>query len=224
MIENGDFDTVKSAPSPMIKEEENRPTAPEVNMMGEPPKATASVPDHPKADILKMEGSSHGQKLTPPASNTTGTNSQTLGAGNTQDTTFASDPSKIDNSALNLLLDITDDGANNDGINDDLDQFFIDGSDNILSQDVTNTQNTDFDLSSFGNNTQDFSMPDLQTSDNGTNQQSGMKADAVMTAGDNMDLDMLFEDDIFFGTGDDVNMDGGEMEHGEHDSMYFGLD
>jgi hypothetical protein len=108
--------------------------------------------------------------------------------------------------------------------------------------DSSNSQGqNDFDLSTFGNS-QDFNMPDLHTSNDGgnTNSNSANKQDDIFDlgntsgGGDLMDLDLDLGtvggddsalDDMFFGIGDDGNTgSGGEMQHGEFDNAFFGLE
>ena len=141
-------------------------------------------------------------------------------------------------SSIDSLFDMPD---NNDDNNNDESEdlsFAIDFLDGPNTNDNSQAQNADFDLSTFGN-TQDFNMPDVQTSidasnpndtdKNATDDLFGMTNNTT-GGGDMMDLDSSMVpaeensfDDMFF-TGDDGGLTGGgEMEHGTFDDDFFGL-
>ncbi|TGO41459.1 hypothetical protein BHYA_0021g00280 [Botrytis hyacinthi] len=171
-------------------------------------------------------------------------------------------------SSIDSLFDNPDSAANVDSaaLNfDSMDFSMLDTATNTQSQDNNHTQNTEFDLSTFGSNPQDFNMNDLQPSNEAssnnnynnnhnnanittTTAKGDMMDDILhMTAGsdtndnnnnnnNNMDMDSNLDnmvgadesvfDDLFFGNDDDGNVGGeiGEMEHGQFDSAFFGID
>ncbi|KAF7935677.1 hypothetical protein BELL_0466g00040 [Botrytis elliptica] len=171
-------------------------------------------------------------------------------------------------SSIDSLFDNPDSATNVDSaaLNfDSMDFSMLDTATNTQSQDNNHTQNTEFDLSTFGSNPQDFNMNDLQPSNeassnnnNNNNHNSAnittttAKGDMMddilnMAAGNDtndnnnnnnnkMDMDSNLDnmvgadesvfDDLFFGNDDDGNVGGeiGEMEHGQFDSAFFGID
>lgn len=107
------------------------------------------------------------------------------------------------------------------------------------NQDPSQAANTDFDLSTFGNETQDFNMLDIPVTDTAnTNNVPVTKDDDIFgdlgTTGDaNMDLDLgnidmgegnTFDELFTAGDGDDFNTGMGEMEHGDIDQDFFKLE
>ena len=106
--------------------------------------------------------------------------------------------------------------------------------------DPSQAANADFDLSTFGNDTQDFNMLDIPvtTSTNANNVavskvDEDIFADLGATGDASMDLDLgdmdmgegnTFDDLFTAGDGDDLNTGTGEMEHGEFDQSFFGMD
>ena len=221
----------ESTPQPIIKEEKNIPQVPEP----EPAEGRMSIEttDASKETILKVSDSPKGlQGPSPPSFNNSKSNPVGLGI----DTTVATEDlapatAELPQSSVDSLFGILDSGNN-----DSSDVIF----DGIEFLDSSNTQgHNNFDLSTFGNS-QDFNMPDLQTANDGenTNNSSGNKQDDIFDlenasgGGDTMDLDLDLStvggvnstfDDIFFGSADDGNIDGGEMVHGDYDSTFFGL-
>lgn len=160
---------------------------------------------------------------------------------------------------------------------DNMDFTMPDTTTNTQSQGNGQTQNTEFDLSTFGNNPQDFNMNDLQASNetpfnNANSTTTNNKERDMMdelfnmtatTAGngtndnnknsnknnnnnnnntnDNNDMDLDLDlnnmvgaeesvfDDMFFAGVDDGNVGGnmgemGEMEHGQFDNAFFGIE
>ncbi|KAI6715792.1 hypothetical protein PZA11_006097 [Diplocarpon coronariae] len=98
-------------------------------------------------------------------------------------------------------------------------------------QNTSQTQNSELDLSG-------FHLPDhgtsTQTTTNPTTQpkQEDLSGAANTSGGSNMDIDMGMAgaeesvfDDMFFGDADDTGIGGGgEMQHGDFDNAFFGLD
>jgi hypothetical protein len=235
---NGEFTMEVNTPEPTIKEENTESRSPENHAtieMGQP----SSMQDPTKEDIIKnQEDSKEKQASTPPPSNDTtskpiGLGINTEGAGDSP----APGTSEQQNSAVDSLFDIPDnENAGGSDINFDNMDFSLQDS----NQDPSQTQSHDFDLLNFESNTQDFSMSTLQTSSTSANNANSTNKEGDDTfgmgnAGDNMDLDIdmdfgtagaensLFDD--MFDAGDDGGFGGGgEMEHGEFDNAYFGLD
>lgn len=231
--ENAMMENNESTPQPTIKEEKNIPQVPDPEPAED--RKPIETTDASKETIPKVPDSSKDlQGPSPPSSNDNKSNPVGLGI----DTTAATeDPAPatagLPESSIDSLFDIPDSG-NNDGSD-----MIFDGMEFL---DSSNTQGqNDFDLSTFGNS-QDFNMPDLHTANDGanTNNNSDNKQDDIFGlgntsgGGDMMDLDLdlgtaggvdsVF-DDMYFDTGDDGNAGGGgEMEHGEYDSVFFGLD
>ncbi|KAM0158299.1 hypothetical protein ACHAPG_004182 [Botrytis cinerea] len=206
--------------------------------------------------------------LSPPSTNDN--KSQPIGLGiNTTLPASTDAPEPVtgggQDSSIDSLFDNPDSAVNVDSaaLNfDNMDFSMLDAATNTQSQDNNHTQNTDFDLSTFGSNPQDFNMNDLQPSNeassNSNNNNSAnitttaTKGDMMddilnMTAGsdtndnnnnnnNNMDMDSNLDnmvgadesvfDSLFFGNDDDANVGGeiGEMEHGQFDNAFFGID
>jgi len=189
------------------------------------------------------------QNLTPPSSeNTNGADSKPIGLGIVTDGAVdAPGPAtaELQNSSIDSLFGPDDNNGDESALDFDSMDFLQDTNTNTQANDQSQSQNNDFDLASFGNSTQDFSMPDMQTS-TGTNNNNNTTlsntnnksnddpfASLGNASGDNMDIDLndlgmagadesVF-DDMFFGE-DTNNLGGGEMEHGEFDNAFFGLD
>jgi len=139
-------------------------------------------------------------------------------------------------SAIDSLFDLPDTANGDDTFNfDDMD-FSVDATNN---QDPSQVQTAEFDLSTFGNDTQDFAMLDIPVA-NSTNQtniptskEDDIFADLGAVADGDMDLDLgnmdmgegnSFDDLFLAGDGDDLNTGTGEMEHGDFDREFFGLE
>jgi hypothetical protein len=196
----------------------------------------------PQKEIITnpLEPAKGLQIPSPPASsNETSQNSRPIGLGiNTNPeptTTSASGTAGPPDSSIDSLFDIPDD-ANGDLNFDNMDFSYSSNT----NQDQSQPQNNELDLSTFGNDSQYFTMSNIPPSNdentgNNTNNPSQNKpAEDIFSGldttgtGDTMDLDLEFEtlgaeesafDDMLFG--DDG---GGEMAHGEFDSAFFGLD
>ncbi|KUJ21979.1 uncharacterized protein LY89DRAFT_694405 [Mollisia scopiformis] len=254
-------------PEPIIEEPE--PQAMEADMNGTsstpadttqdtstPIKAEPRLVESPEKeavlseDTLKQETSEatndmKGQNLTPPSSgNANGADSKPIGLG--IDTDGAVDgpgpaTAELQNSSIDSLFGPDDNNAGDSaldfGIMDFLTNTNTEGNDQ--SQ---NNQNNDFDLANFGSSTQDFNMPDLNTSaDTNTNNNNSNDANKPNDdpfaslgnpGGDSMDLDLDLDmagagdsvfDDMFF-VDETNNLGGGDMEHGEFDNAFFGLE
>lgn len=215
-------------PQPFIKEEkldvsEAAPTP------QDPAKETIDkIPDIPK------------QVPSPPSSNDTNVKPESVGFGistTTAATNFSPQPVTAGiQDSIDSLFDSLDSGNNN--TTSDLNFDGMDFLNDSATQDNSKTQNNDFDLSTFGNNPQDFNMTDIQDSNGNPNNniatnttQDDLFATVNAAGGDDMmDLDGNNPpadensfDDLFF-MGDDGGMGGGtEMEHGEFDDAFFGL-
>jgi hypothetical protein len=227
MMENNE-----PTPQLTIKEEMAVPEVPKLEPTED--RKPIEMTDESKEMIPKVPDSSKSlQGPSPPSSIDNKSNPVGLGI----DTTAATDDAApatagLPDSSIDSLFDIAD-SVNNDGTDMNFDSMeFLDSS---------NTQGqNDFDLSTFGNS-QDFSMPDLHTINDGANANSNSnnKQDDIFGLGntsggdDMMDLDLELGtaggvdsvfDDMFFGGGDDGNAGGGgEMEHGDYDNAFFGL-
>ncbi|TAQ90627.1 hypothetical protein B7494_g1038 [Chlorociboria aeruginascens] len=222
-----------------------------------PAKADIVAQDPPKEIIKQVSNEAKPSETLTPPSTTRGKNGKSAPVGlgiNTTDT--SNDPAApttagAPDSGIDSLFDTTE-SANNDndesGVNfDDMDFSLPVSNTNAQNQDLSQAQSNEFDLSTFGNNPQDFNMPDLQSS-NDTNSGTNAKKQADSTeelfgmgnnttGGDGINLDLnnmgmvgaeesLF-DDIFFEGDNDAGTGGGgigEMEHGQFDNAYFGLE
>jgi hypothetical protein len=229
--ENVTMEDKEPTPQPVIKDEEFILQEPEPEPI-EDNKPIEAV-DPPMDSIPKDPESSKGlQGPSPPSSvNDTITKSNSIGLGmdtsaSTEDPVLAI--SGISDTSIDSLFDMVDSGENNGSV------MNFDGLEFL---DASNTQGqNEFDLSTFGN-TEEANV-DLQTMfDVGSNvmDKQGDIFDGMLNTsggGDMMDLDMdlgtaggdasVF-DDIYFGDGDGGNM-GGDMEHGDIDSNFFGLE
>ncbi|KAF4624188.1 hypothetical protein G7Y89_g13986 [Cudoniella acicularis] len=249
-VANQSQQTLQPESNTIIKEEKAS-RSPE---NAQPQPKSQPIQDPQKDSIKQVSDAPKGLQVpSPPASsNETSTTSKPVRLGiNTATTTDpnASAPATAgaQDSAVDSLFDILDNDESNNGNAGDLnfdgmDFAFDSTTDNQdQTQTQTQTQTTEFDLSTFGTNSQDFSMPNLDTSANTnsgskTNPSQNKEVDGIFgdisgTAGsDGMDLDLnlgaddsLFND-IFFD--DDLSAGGGtvDMEHGNFDSAFFGLD
>jgi hypothetical protein len=214
---------------PITIKEEDAQASPEKQMSGEMSQAQLTQ-DLAKEDILKAtEDSKEQQGLTPPPSNNN--NSKPIGLGiDTEGIANSPAPgtAELQNSSIDSLFDIPDNENNGDS---ELNFENMDFSLHDSTQDPSQTQAHEFDLSTFGTNTQDFNMNDMQTDPNtvsNTNNASKEVDDLydMDNAGDSMELDLDLgmagaEDSLF----DDMFMSGGgEMVHGEFDNAFFGLE
>jgi hypothetical protein len=236
-------ENTQPSPQKTIKEEDTKPTE-----NGEPTsnESIQSTQDPPK-DTIKIPESSTTQPCPspPPSANETGSNPQLIGLGiNTQgiDTTPGPATAELQDSAIDSLFE-DNENTGESGMNFDHTDFSMPESNtNTQTQDISQGQHADFDLSSFPATSQDFNMPDLHTSNDAnsnTNNNGNKQGDDLVdmgnaTGGDQMDLDFDFGmaggeentfNDLFFGEGDDDVLSGGaEMQHGEFDNAFFGLD
>lgn len=235
----------------VIKAEQEARNSPEKQTPA--PESKPIPPDHTQEDSKSqvLLESKEKQGPTPPSSiSQPNSSNKPIGLGiNTEGNTSISAPGTEDpqNSSIDSLFgpDI-EESKDGDEVNfDDMDF----GLDNNTDTQQSQAQNNDFDLSNFGNASQDFHMDGLQTAANpavanSSNANAANKQDDIFdmntdgnannnnSGGDNMDLDMdlgmtgaedsVF-DDMFFGDGDDTLNGGGEMEH-DFDNAFFGLD
>jgi len=208
-----------------IKDEDIHAKHPEEHISDEMGSAQ-STQDPAKEDSKEQQGP------TPPPSNDY--KSKPIGLGIDTEV-VANSPApgtaELQNSSVDSLFDIPD-NENNGG--SELNFESMDFSLHDSNQDLSQTQANDFDLSTFGTNTQDFNMNEMQTDSNTVNNANKEVDDLfdMGNAADNMDLDLdlgmagaedsLF-DDMFLG--DDAGLSGGgEMEHGDFDAAFFGLE
>jgi hypothetical protein len=234
------------SPQKTTKEEDTQPID-----HGEPPSHESKLPiQDPPKDTTKIPEASTAQQgpSPPPSSNETASNTQLVGLGiNTQGiaTIPGPDTAELHDSAIDSLFE---DNENNTGDSamsfDQIDFSMPEPNANTQTQDLSQGQHADFDLSTFQTTSQDFNMPDLHTSNdanNNTNNNGNKQRDdrfeiGHATGGDDpMDLDpndfgmargeeSTFED-LFFGSDDVDGLSGGaQMEHGEFDNAFFGLD
>ena len=242
-------ESLRMTPQPEVKLEKIES---ESNGLSENKPLTESVEDPTKEATAKLLEDNTAQGPSPPSSanpvdvtsNPTGLITDTSEGNNDTSPTKTG----IQDAAIDSLFEMPDDDGNNQesALNfDTMDFSFQDPNGNTQNQDHSQPQNSDFDLSTFGN-ASDFSMPDLQASndailgDNANSKAVNNPVDGLFGSGDNngggdnMDLDIdlsmvagpdsLF-DDMFFGSGDNENLDiGDEMKHGEFDNAFFGLD
>jgi hypothetical protein len=242
----------QSASNAIIKEEDVQSKSPEKQSPSELSKGTQPGQDPSKTPTATaMEGSKSQQGPTPPSSTLeAGSSSKPIGLGiNTEGmsgTTSAPGTAGVANSSIDSLFDIPDDDENNNNSGGSdinfvgMDFSFPDANTNTQGE-QSQTQHNDFDLTTFGDTSQDFNMSDLQAVDgtianNANSNNTNKQLDEVFNAGnnaggaENMDLDIDLEmvgesmfDNIFYT--DEGNMGGsGEMLHGEFDDTFFGLD
>lgn len=239
--------------SPIIKQEVI-PKPPEKPMTAIKPPQHQQVKQEPKKEpIIKPEEAPRKpQVLSPPPSSNENTQTpKPVGLGINTDAKPAPDEpttSEPQNSGVDSLFDIPDNGDGNGDLDfDDMDFSF--GADTgTAEQSQTQTQNNEFDLSTFGNTSQDLSMNNSSAatagrSGNNANAAENKQSDELLAIGDlgdlgdlgnndSMDLDLnldMFgaEDSVF----DDMFVDGGDMSGGgsgggenTYDNAFFGLD
>ncbi|KAE9370377.1 hypothetical protein N431DRAFT_343717 [Stipitochalara longipes BDJ] len=234
---NGDSTMADTTEQSTIKEEVMHSESPEKqasNEIGVP----SSTQDPAKEDIAKIEEVKEQQALTPPPSNDAA--SQPIGLGiNTEGAADSDAPGTAEpqNSAIDSLFDIPDNENTGDS---ELNFEHMDFSLHDSNQDPSQTQAHEFDLSTFGSTTQDFNMNTMQTDSNITNNPNNVNKEVddlfgdLGNAGDNMDLDLDLEfgtagaedslfNDMFIGEDDGGFGGGGEMEHGDFDNDFFGI-
>jgi hypothetical protein len=234
---NGESTMADNPEQSTIKDENTQSKSPEKRISGEMGQVQPSQ-DPAKEDIvIDIEDSKEQQGLTPLLSNDTG--SKPIGLGiNTEGVENSPGPGTAEpqNSSIDSLFDIPD---NDNTGGSELNFESMDFSFNDSMQDPSQTQANDFDPSTFGTTTQDFNMKDMQPDSNVANNVSNANKELddlfnTGNTGDSMELDMLdlgmagaedsmFEEMIEFG--DDAGISGGgEMEHGDFDNAFFGLD
>jgi len=204
------------------------------------PEAPMIVQDIPKDAILNGPATKGPQGPSPPSSNDVKQEPNSLGL--VTGTTASNDMSPtatsgLPGSAIDSLFGTTEslDNAADADLNFDTMDFI----DNSNTHDNSQTQNTEFDLSTFGNNPSEFNMTEIQgsnepesTNNNATTIQDDLFGMTTAGGNDLMDLDATMRpveessfDDLFF-MGDDSGIGGGgsnEMEHGPFDDEFFNL-
>ncbi len=224
-----------------IKEESRQTDSPEKHTI-------QTSQDTLKEGASQTPNDTKGQNPTPPSSeNQIGADSKPIGLGIVTDGEVpAPGPAtaELQNSSIDSLFDAAEDNEQTAGDSSlEFMDFLQDNSTNTQGNDQSQTQNNDFD---FGNTTHDFHMPDLHTSAETTNNNANDASNANKqnddsfpmgdtTAEDNMDIDLadldmdgannssIFDDMLFFEDNNN-NLGGGDMEHGEFDNAFFGLD
>ncbi|KAI9052209.1 hypothetical protein LZ554_003568 [Drepanopeziza brunnea f. sp. 'monogermtubi'] len=233
-----------SAPSPnvMIKQEVGN-KSPEKQTLSEPRQAVPESKHQPQP--------SEDVELSPRPMPTVSANeaipdSKPVGLGiDTKSAAPGSDSAPrtadLQNSAVDSLFDIPE-GDNTADSKVDFDQmdFAFQDSSATQTQDTSQAQTANFDLSTFG--TQDFNMTDLnasanpaQAKANASSQNKQVDAFEMATSADggnstnlNLDVEMAGAedsvfDDIFFND-DEAGIGGqGEMQHGDFDDAFFGI-
>lgn len=239
---------LQSSPEPEIKQEKVEPTDSELVTQGDDKRAAEVIEDPSKEATAKLLEETKAQQGPSPPSSANGvdTSSNPIGLGiNTTGTTTDPAPTtaEIRSASVDSLFDVPDDEDDNgdSALNfENMDFSFQDSTGNTQHQDQSQPQNNEFDLSAFENTSPDFNIPDLHASNdtnlgNNANKIAGSnQADSLFGtgdnsgSGDNMDLDLdlsmtegmdsVFDDDMFFGSGDT------DMKHGEFDDAFFGID
>jgi hypothetical protein len=237
-------ENTQPSPQKTIKEEDSKPIEsrqPTSNELIQP------TQDPPK-DTIKIPESSTTQPgpSPPPSANETGSKPQLIGLGiNTQgiDTTPGPATAELQDSAIDSLFEDNENTGESSMNFDHMDFSMPESNTNTQTQDISQGQHADFDLSSFPTTSQDFNMPDLHTlndANSNTNNNGNKQGDDLVDMGnatggdDQMDLDFDLEmvggeentfNDLFFDEGDDDGLSGGaEMQHGAFDNEFFGLD
>lgn len=215
------------APSEVaIKQEDEKPSSPEKQAPTEPAQTTPfidSTQDSAATTLDTAKGNNQGP--TPPSS----ISSKPIGLGiNTEGTTAEAGPGTAEqqNSSVDSLF-----GDNNgeDMMNFDGMDFLQDSSTIAQSNGQSQTQNDDFDMSNFGNPSQDFTMTDLHTSTQASNannssankQENDLFSTNTQSA-DNMDLDFdlpVGEEGAF----NDMFLDTNDLDHDLDASFFDGL-
>lgn len=243
-------DNSQPAPASIVKEEKPPSRSPEKPAPKDTDQPSQEPPKAPASKVL--EAAKEQQVPTPPeSSNEAVSSSNPIGLGiNTEGIAAAPRPDTAGpaDSATDSLFGIPDNDNDNGGADftfGDIDFPPHDSTANTQNQELSQTQNNDFDLSTFGDTSQDFNMSDIQTSADAntagnTNNNMNRPAEDLFNLGDNragadnMDLDLSLNemvgaedsvfDDIFFDNGDDGGIGGEEeMEHGDFDDAFFGL-
>ena len=197
--------------------------------------------DAPKEEISDQVPAKGPQGPSPPSSNEIKQEPASLSVKTGAATSGDMSPtgtSGLPASAIDSLFG-TMEGLDNTG-DSDLNFDTMEFLDNSNTHDNSETQNTEFDLSTFGNNASDFFGTDLQVSNEAGNANNNTTANqddlfGMNTASGNdlMDVDTtmrpaeesLFDDLIFMGENDDIGGGGSnEMEHGgTFDEDFFNI-
>ncbi len=241
-------DNSQSAPSPIVKEEKRPSRSPEKPATKDTNQPSQEPPKAPASKVL--EATKEQQVPTPPqSSNEAVSSSNPIGLGiNTEGIAAAAGPDTAGpaDSATDSLFGIPDNDNDNSGPDFTFDSLEFPAHDSTTitqNQDQSQTQNNDFDLTTFGGASQDFNISGIQTSADGnaantTNSNLNKPVEDLFNlpdntaGGDNMELDLNLDemvgaedsifDDMFFGNGDDGGIGGGgEMEHGDIDYAFF---
>ncbi|CAG8977941.1 hypothetical protein HYALB_00001821 [Hymenoscyphus albidus] len=247
-------DMVKKIPQPgksPVAKQEVIPKPPEKSAAGiKPPQAKAEPPTKETTKSPEQIPKKLQALSPPPSSNENTQNSKPVGLGINTDAKPAPDEprtSEPQNSGVDSLFDdIPEAGNGNVDLNfDDMD--FSYGA-NTQTTDQPQTQNSEFDLSTFGNTSQNLSTNNSnsatagQSGNNNANSGENKQSDEILAigdlgdlgdigGGDSMDLDLNLDmfgaedsvfDDMFV---DGVGLSGGGAGAGEntYDDAFFGL-
>jgi hypothetical protein len=244
MDQSATAENTQPSPQKTIKEEDTKPIE---NGLPTSNESIQPTQDPPKDTIKIPESSTTQPGPSPPSSaNGTGSHPQLIGLGiNTQgiDTTPGPATAELQDSAIDSLFEDNENTGESGMSFDHMDFSMPESNTQTQTQDISQGQHADFDLSSFPTTSQDFNMPDLHNSNDAnsnTNNNGNKQGDDLFDMGnatggdDQMDLDLDIGmaggeestfDDLFFGGGDDDGLSGGaEMQHGEFDNAFFGLD
>jgi hypothetical protein len=217
-----------------------------VELPGAPDDSTADAQPLPDNISSPQTQAAEGTKAEEPVAPTTNQQeTRPVGLGiNTEAITSptAQEVSGVPNSSVDSLFDAPDNENVDTMLNfDDMD--FSGDASNTQTQDQSQSNN--LDLSAFEDHAEDFSlldMPGVEASgvetNNATNDSTNKIDDIFGDLGGNtgdggMDLDLgnmdmgdpnSFDDLFMAGDADDVNLGNTEMEHGQFDDAFFGLD
>ncbi|KAG4429249.1 hypothetical protein IFR05_015266 [Cadophora sp. M221] len=224
-------DDLYTSPQTTIKEE-RRTRSPEKQM---PNEQNLPVPEPATGIAIQVSEDVKvpPQGPTPPSSsNDANLESKPIGLGIKTEVAAALEED-LQNSPIDSLFEMADNENGDSALNfDDMD-FSLDTTQN---QDTSQTQNNEFDLSNFGNLNPN---PNQTNTNTNTDEQNKLGDDLFamaqeMGGGDSMDLDIDLSmagaedsifNDMFYEGGDDEGMSGGgEIQHGEFDNAFFGLD
>lgn len=235
-------------PEIVVKEAEN--SSPEKATPKEPQAAAIPGPSTSNTPPVEEAKAAPGPASPAASANETGPNAKpvgleldTKGAAAAAGSGSAPGTAELQISAVDSLFDIPD--------NDNMDLTLQDApSDSqTQTQNAAPASHAEFDLSNFG--AQDFNVGDANASATNTNPSQANDANALGQnkqndvfampnnasgggggGGDNMDLDLdvgmagagdsVF-DDIFFDNDDAVMGEGGDMQHGDFDDAFFGI-
>ncbi|PBP27889.1 hypothetical protein BUE80_DR001081 [Diplocarpon rosae] len=210
--------------------QEDRGKSPEKPTPFEPPRPVAVMTSQPVEDVKIPD------EPTPPAPaslHEQGADSKPVEPSVDNQNATVGSAAEPQNSSLDSLFDNPDNG-NIEGpelLFDDMD--LSNPGPKSQTQNTSQSQSNEFDLS--GSNVPDLGTSTQANTDPVTEpEQENMPAMVSTSESKNMDIDMDMNmagteesvfDDMFFGDADDTGIGGGgEMQHGDFDNAFFGLD